>query len=190
MTETNRNEIAAEVSVASGVLEITEKGYGFLRQEKNDYRASPGDVFVSKDFVGGDRLRTGLFLEGETVPPTKKKAGPRLQKILRINGRPYEDWPDIIPFSELTVVDPHPNIPLETPGGPIEMRVLDLICPIGKGQRGLLVAPPRAGKTILLQQIANAALTNCPEIHVIVLLVDERPEEVTDFKRKVDAEIG
>ena len=189
MTETNRNEIAAEVSVASGVLEITEKGYGFLRQEKNDYRASPGDVFVSKDFVGGDRLRTGLFLEGETVPPTKKKAGPRLQKILRINGRPYEDWPDIIPFSELTVVDPHPNIPLETPGGPIEMRVLDLICPIGKGQRGLLVAPPRAGKTILLQQIANAALTNCPEIHVIVLLVDERPEEVTDFKRKVDAEI-
>jgi len=189
MTETNRNEIAAEVSVASGVLEITEKGYGFLRQEKNDYRASPGDVFVSKDFVGGDRLRTGLFLEGETVPPTKKKAGPRLQKILRINGRPYEDWPDIIPFSELTVVDPHPNIPLETPGGPIEMRVLDLICPIGKGQRGLLVAPPRSGKTILLQQIANAALTNCPEIHVIVLLVDERPEEVTDFKRKVDAEI-
>jgi transcription termination factor Rho len=171
------------------VLEITEKGYGFLRQEKNDFRATPGDVFVSKDFVGGDRLRTGLFIEGEIVPASKKKAGPKMQKILRVNGRDYEEWPDIIPFSELTVIDPHPQMQLETPGGPMEMRVLDLICPIGKGQRGLLVAPPRSGKTILLQQIANAILTNNPEVHLIILLVDERPEEVTDFKRKVAAEI-
>ncbi len=189
MTETNRNEVAADVIVASGVLEITEKGYGFLRQEKNDYRASPGDVFVSKDFVGGDRLRTGLFIEGEAMPAAKKKAGPRLLKMTRINGRPYEDWPDVVAFAEQTVVDPHPDIPLETAGGPIEMRVLDLICPIGKGQRGLIVAPPRSGKTILLQQIANATLANSPEVHVMVLLVDERPEEVTDFKRKVNAEI-
>jgi transcription termination factor Rho len=189
MTDTRSNETASGVSTASGVLEITEKGYGFLRQEKNDFRATPGDVFVSKDFVGGDRLRTGLFIEGEIVPASKKKAGPKMQKILRVNGRDYEEWPDIIPFSELTVIDPHPQMQLETPGGPMEMRVLDLICPIGKGQRGLLVAPPRSGKTILLQQIANAILTNNPEVHLIILLVDERPEEVTDFKRKVAAEI-
>ncbi len=189
MTETESDQVATDVIAASGVLEITEKGYGFLRQERNDFRASPGDVFVSKDFVGGDRLRTGLFIEGGASPPTKKKAGPRLQKIVRINGHPYEDWPDVIPFADLTVVDPHPWMPLETDGGPIEMRVLDLICPIGKGQRGLIVAPPRSGKTILLQQIANSILTNCPKVHVIVLLVDERPEEVTDFKRKVESEI-
>ncbi len=188
-TSTSTSETAPEVSLASGVLEITEKGYGFLRQERNDYRATPGDVFVSKDFVGGDRLRTGLFIEGEIVPPTKKKAGPRLQKILRINGKPYDEWPEVVPFADLTVVDPHPQMRLETTGGPMEMRVLDLVCPIGKGQRGLIVAPPRSGKTILLQQIANAILTNDPDVHVIILLVDERPEEVTDFKRKVDTEI-
>lgn len=173
----------------SGVLEIVEKGYGFLRQASNDYKPSPGDAFVSKDFVGGDRLRTGLFIEGEATPSTKRKAGPRLQKILRINGRPYSAWPDITPFSELTVIAPQPQMKLETPGGPIEMRVLDLLCPIGKGQRGLIVAPPRSGKTVLLQQIASAILTNHPEVYVIVLLVDERPEEVTEFKRKVNAEI-
>ncbi|KPK82003.1 MAG: transcription termination factor Rho [Phycisphaerae bacterium SM23_33] len=190
MTDTNITETAQQqVSIASGVLEITEKGYGFLRQESNDFRATPGDVFISKDFVGGDRLRTGLFIEGEIVPATKKKAGPRLQKILRINGKPYNEWPDVVPFSELIAVDPHPQMPLETRDGPVEMRVLDLVCPLGKGQRGLIVASPRTGKTILLQQIANAILANCPGVHVIVLLVDERPEEVTDFKRKVAAEI-
>jgi len=189
MTQTEPEQKPVEATYASGVLEITEKGYGFLRQEANDFKATPGDVFISKDFVGGDRLRTGLFIEGEIVPATKKKAGPRMQKILRINGKSYDEWPDIIPFTELIVVDPHPRMKLETEGGPTEMRVLDLICPVGKGQRGLIVAPPRSGKTILLQQIANAILTNNPEVHVMVLLVDERPEEVTDFKRKVNGEI-
>ena len=189
MTGTRSNEVAAEVMTASGVLEITEKGYGFLRQEENDFRATPGDVFISKDFVGGDRLRTGLVIEGEITAATRKKAGPRMQKILKINGRPYSEWPDIIPFSDLIVVDPRPQMKLETPGGPMEMRVLDLICPVGKGQRGLIVSPPRSGKTILLQQIANAIIINNPEVHLIVLLVDERPEEVTDFQRKVKGEI-
>ena len=192
-TEQTTKEQAAqpeqELIQVSGVLEIVEKGYGFLRQASNDYKPSPGDAFVSKDFVGGDRLRTGLFIEGEATPSTKRKAGPRLQKILRVNGRPYSVWPDITPFSELTVIAPQPQMKLETPGGPIEMRVLDLLCPIGKGQRGLIVAPPRSGKTVLLQQIANAILTNHPEVYVIVLLIDERPEEVTEFQRKVNAEI-
>ena len=190
MTQTEpEQKQPAEATYASGVLEITEKGYGFLRQQQNDFKATPGDVFISKDFIGGDRLRTGLFIEGEVVAANKKKAGPRMQKILRINGKSYGEWPDIIPFTEMVVVDPHPRMVLETEGGPMEMRVLDMICPVGKGQRGLLVASPRSGKTILLQQIANAILTNNPEVHVIVLLVDERPEEVTDFKRKVNGEI-
>ena len=186
--ETGHNE-STEVVPASGVLEVTEKGYGFLRQQRHDFRATPGDVFVSKDYIGDDRLRTGLLIEGESLATGKRKAGPRLTKITRINGRPYEEWPDVVSFADVTVVDPHPHLKLETPGGPMEMRVLDLVCPIGKGQRGLIVAPPRSGKTILLQQIANAILVNDPDVHVILLLVDERPEEVTDFKRKVKAEI-
>ena len=168
----------------TGVLEITEKGYGFLRQAKNDYRATPGDPFVGKDFVRHGGLRTGLHIEGLVAPPTKKKGGPKLEEITKVNGRPVAEYTDIIPFNEMTVVDPTPQLKLETPGGPMEMRVLDLITPVGKGQRGLIVASPRSGKTILLQQIANAVTINNPEVHLIILLVDERPEEVTDFRRK------
>jgi len=171
-------------SVASGILEITDKGYGFLRQAKNDYRPTPGDVFVGKDFIRHGGLRTGLLIEGRVLPPTKRKGGPKLEEVLTINGRPAEEYTDIVPFNELTVVDPYPHLKLEAPGGPMEMRVLDLVCPIGKGQRGLIVAPPRSGKTILLQQIANAVSENNPECVIMILLVDERPEEVTDFKRK------
>ena len=173
-----------ETETGSGILEITEKGYGFLRQAKNNYRATPGDVFVGKDFIRHGALRTGLHIEGRVLPPTKKKGGPKLEEVLRINGRPADEYTDIIPFQEMTVVDPCPNLKMETPDGPMEMRVLDLICPIGKGQRGLIVSPPRAGKTILLQQMANAIGQNSPECTVIILLVDERPEEVTDFRRK------
>jgi len=181
----NANE-RTDLAVASGVLEITEKGYGFLRQAKNDYRPTPGDVFVGKDYIRHGGLRTGLHIEGKVLPPTRKKGGPKLEDILTINGKTPDDYADVVPFSEMTVVDPHPHLKLETKGGPMEMRVLDLICPVGKGQRGLLVAPPRSGKTILLQQIANAVGQNNPECYVIILLVDERPEEVTDFRRKCE----
>ena len=169
---------------ATGVLEITEKGYGFLRQADNSFRPTPGDVFVGKDFIRQGGLRTGLDITGLAAPPTKRKGGPKLEEITKINDISLDDYVDIIPFNEQTVVDPHPMLKLETDGGPLEMRVLDLICPIGKGQRGLIVAPPRSGKTILLQQIANAVAINNPECCVIILLVDERPEEVTDFRRK------
>jgi transcription termination factor Rho len=118
------------------------------------------------------------------MPPTKKKGGPKLEKVVKVNGRPAEEYSDIIGFNDLTVVDPCPQLKLEVPGGPMEMRVLDMVCPIGKGQRGLIVAPPRSGKTILLQQIANSVGANNPECAVMILLVDERPEEVTDFRRK------
>ncbi|MFP4053878.1 MAG: transcription termination factor Rho [Phycisphaerae bacterium] len=179
-----------DLGIADGVLEVTDKGYGFLRQAKNDFRATPGDVFVGKDFIRHSGLRTGLHIEGKISPPSKKKGGPRLDEMFRINGKPAEEYTDIIPFSEMTVVDPHPMMQLETPGGPLEMRVLDLICPVGKGQRGLIVAPPRSGKTILLQQIANSISKNNPECKLMILLVDERPEEVTDFRRQCpDAEV-
>jgi len=173
-----------QTTSGSGVLEITEKGYGFLRQAKNDYRATPGDIFVGKDYVRHNGLRTGLFIEGQVVPPTKKKGGPKLEEITKINGRPAGEYSDIVAFNDMVVVDPHPQLKLETKDGPMEMRVMDLVCPIGKGQRGLIVSPPRAGKTILLQQIANAITENNPETSLVILLVDERPEEVTDFRRK------
>jgi transcription termination factor Rho len=184
MDQATRTTDETSAEVGSGVLEITEKGYGFLRQAKNDYRPTPGDVFVGKDFIRHGGLRTGLYVEGRVLPPTKRKGGPKLEEILTINGRPVDEYTDIKPFNDLTVVDPHPMLKLETKGGPMEMRVLDLVCPIGKGQRGLIVAPPRSGKTILLQQIANAVGENNPECSIMILLVDERPEEVTDFKRK------
>ena len=180
----------ADTDMASGILEVMEKGYGFLRQSKNQYRATPGDVFVGKDFIRQSALRTGLLIEGKAIPPAKKKGGPKLEEVVKINGKPAEEYTNIVPFQDLTVVDPHPMLKLETPGGPMEMRVLDLICPVGKGQRGLIVASPRSGKTILLQQIANAICENNPECYVVILLVDERPEEVTDFRRKcLDAEV-
>ena len=185
VSQPNTGEVRPEqMVIGAGILEITDKGYGFLRQQRNDYRATPGDVFVGKDFIRHGGLRTGLTVEGLSLPPSKRKGGPKLEKITKINGRPVEEYTDILPFSEMTVVDPHPHLKLETPGGPMEMRVLDLVCPVGKGQRGLIVAPPRSGKTILLQQMANAIATNNPECHLMILLVDERPEEVTDFRRK------
>jgi len=184
MQEAIESKNEATETVASGILEITDKGYGFLRQAKNDYKPTPGDVFVGKDFIRHGGLRTGLMIEGRVLPPTKRKGGPKLEEVLTINGRPAEEYTDVVSFNDLTVVDPHPQLKLETSDGPMEMRVLDLICPIGKGQRGLIVASPRSGKTILLQQIANAVSANNPECTIMILLVDERPEEVTDFRRK------
>ncbi|MHC4177876.1 MAG: transcription termination factor Rho [Planctomycetota bacterium] len=179
-----QNGEGRQLAETEGVLEITEKGYGFLRQLKNTFRPTPGDVFVGKDFIRHGGLRTGLSIKGLSAPPTKRKGGPKLEEIVEINGESPDDYADVIPFNEMTVVDPHPMLKLETPDGPTEMRVLDLICPVGKGQRGLIVAPPRSGKTILLQQISNAVAINNPECEIMILLVDERPEEVTDFRRK------
>ena len=176
-------------NLGSGILEITPKGYGFLRQQENNFRPTPGDVFVGKDFIGGERLRPGLFVEAEIGPPTRRKGGPKLEKLVQINGRPAEDYMDVSPFKDMVVVDPQPQLQLETKGGPLEMRILDLICPVGRGQRGLFVAPPRSGKTVLLQQIANAVSANHPDVHLIVLLIDERPEELTDFRRNTQGEV-
>ncbi len=187
MVDQTENAVKSSDTAApmgAGVLAVTEKGYGFLRQSSTGYRATPGDVFVGKDFIRHGGLRTGMHIEGHVIPPTKRKGGPRLEDIVTINGQPFDEFGSVIPFREQIVVDPHPMLKLEYPDGPLEMRVIDMITPIGKGQRGLIVAPPRSGKTILLQQMANAIGHNHPECELFILLVDERPEEVTEFKKQ------
>ena len=173
-----------DLAVQSGILEVTDKGYGFLRQAKNSYKPTPGDIFIGKDFIKFRGLKTGLLVEGHVQQPGKKKGGPRLNELTSINNKPAIEYQKVLPFEEQTAIDPEERLKLETPGGPIEMRILDVVCPIGKGQRGLIVAPPRSGKTVLMQQIANSIVENNPECKVIILLIDERPEEVTDFRRK------
>jgi len=174
--------------VIEGVLELHPKGYGFLRDQTNDYAARETDPFVSSSFVERYQLREGIMVRGE-VGPGSRGQGPRLLSIESIDGRPPEEFEKIKHFDTLTPVNPYEQIKLETVGGPVTMRVMDLLTPIGKGQRALLVAPPRTGKTMLLQEIANSITTNHPEVHLIVLLIDERPEEVTDMRRNIKGEI-
>jgi len=171
-------------SLAHGVLELHPKGYGFLRSPARHYAPAPADAYVSAQLVDRFHLTEGLHLAGPLEPPRRGATGPRLATIERIEGRdPKEhrrrDW------DELTAVDPTRWIRLETGPEPLTTRVMDLFTPIGMGQRGLIVAPPRTGKTVLLQHIAQAVLKNYPDMHVIVLLVDERPEEVTEMRRSL-----
>lgn len=171
-----------------GVLELHPKGYGFLRSADNDYGARETDAFVSSSFVEKHGLREGIKLRGEIGPGTRGQ-GPRLLNIESIDGGPPEAYEKLKHFDTLTAINPFEQIRLETGPRPITMRVMDLLTPIGKGQRALIVAPPRTGKTMLLQDIANAVSVNHPEIHLIVLLIDERPEEVTDMRRTVKGEV-
>jgi transcription termination factor Rho len=171
-----------------GILELHPKGYGFIRSAENDFGAQDIDPFVSSTLVEKYHLREGIMIRGE-VGAGNRGQGPRLQEIESIDGRPPEDFSAIKHFDDLTPINPHAQIKLETGKRPITMRVMDLLTPIGKGQRALLVAPPRSGKTMLLQDIANSISTNHPEIHLIVLLIDERPEEVTEMRRMVNGEV-
>jgi len=134
------------------------------------------------------KLREGVMIVGE-IAPGHRQQGPRLRTIQTVEGRTLEEYALIKPFDELTAINPREQIRLETGPNAISMRVIDLLCPIGKGQRALIVAPPRTGKTMLLQQIAESVTTNHPEIHLIVLLIDERPEEVTEMRRRVRGEV-
>ncbi len=172
-----------------GVLELGAKGFGFLRQAEYNYLPHPSDVFVSPDLVTNYNLRAGLKIRGETRPPQGGRGGYQLARLLTINGKSLDEFAKVIPFDRLTTVDPHQRIKLETKSDLLEMRVVDLVSPLGRGTRGLIVAPPRTGKTTILKQIANAVAENHPEISVIMLLIDERPEEVTDFKRSVKADV-
>jgi transcription termination factor Rho len=163
------------------------KGYGFLRNPARDYAAQPADPYVSAPLLQKLGLREGLLLTGP-LEAARKGTGPRLLRVETIEGKPPEEF-RARKFDDLTPIDPHEVIRLETGKEPLTTRVMDLLTPIGKGQRGLIVAPPRTGKTILLQHIAQAVAANHPEMHLIMLLIDERPEEVTDMRRTIRGEV-
>jgi len=187
---TMANAPAAEPTLeVSGVLQVTEAGHGCLRSASNDYNALPADPVIPRELIQEMQLETGLELAGLAAPDSNPGRAPWLVKIEKINGVAPEELPEHTPFKDLVAEDPTERIRLEVAGDDISTRVVDLIAPIGKGQRCLVVAPPKAGKTVLLQKIAHSISENHPEIHLIVLLVDERPEEVTDMRRNVNGEV-
>lgn len=173
----------------TGVLEILPDGYGFLRSADYNYLPSQYDVYVSQSQIRRFGLRTGDTIRGIVRPPKGTENYFALLKIESVNFLEPSTIIDRPLFDNLTPTYPVQRINLETSPTDLSMRIINLLCPIGKGQRGLIVAPPRSGKTILLQQIANAIVKNHPEIKLIILLIDERPEEVTDMERSVKAEI-
>jgi transcription termination factor Rho len=172
----------------SGHLEISEKGFGFLRTAANHFHPKPTDIFVTPDTIRRNFLREGSHVTGTTQPP-HRGTSPQLKTVEKVNDMPFEDYTKVVRFENLTTIDPIEKFQLETTPDLIETRVIDLVTPIGKGTRGIIVAPPRTGKTTILKQICNAITTNHPEVHAMVLLIDERPEEVTDFQRSVTAEV-
>ncbi len=172
---------------AEGVLEIVDEGYGFLRSQDWSYLEGPDDIYVSPSQIKRFDLRTGDTIAGQVRPPKEWERYLALLRVETINGDPPVAGAARPIFDNLRPRYPDQRLHLETAGGDISMRVVDIVAPIGKGQRGLIVAPPRAGKTILLQKMANAIVENHPEVTLIVLLIDERPEEVTDFQQNVPA---
>lgn len=178
-----------EVLYGEGVLEILPDGFGFLRSPNYNYLPSAEDIYVSPAQIRRFDLKKGDTLCGTIRPPKDKEKYFALLKVDKINGRSPEKAKERILFENLTPLYPNERIVMETTKDKLSTRVLDLAAPIGKGQRGLIVAPPRTGKTILLQSIANAISINNPEIMLIVLLIDERPEEVTDMQRVVKGEV-
>jgi transcription termination factor Rho len=169
----------------SGTLEVLPDGYGFLRSTAHNYLASPEDIYVSPSQIRRLGLRTGLIVEGPIRLPVEGQENFALMQVEVVNNHPPEERTSSTIFEDLTPLHPNRRLVLETTGEEIAMRVVDLVTPIGKGQRGLIVSPPRAGKTVLLQKIALSVRQNHPECYLIVLLVDERPEEVTDMVRTV-----
>jgi transcription termination factor Rho len=178
------------VIVSEGVLEIMQDGYGFLRSSDYNYLNSPDDIYVSQSQIKLFGLKTGDTVKGSIRPPREGEKYFPLIKVETINGKKPEEVRDRIPFDYLKPLFPEEKFKLTGhPGGTISTRIIDLFTPIGKGQRGLIVAQPKTGKTVLLKEVANAIAANHPEAYMIVLLIDERPEEVTDMERSVNAEV-
>ena len=177
------------VLYSRGILEVMSDGYGFLRSPDFNYLPGPDDIYVSPSQIKRFGLRTGHQVAGKIRPPKAKERFYALLKVDMVNEKPPDDVKQSILFDNLTPLHPEEKFNLETDGKNLSTRIMDLISPIGKGQRGLIVAQPKTGKTILLQEIANAIRQNHPKTHMIILLIDERPEEVTDMKRSVDAEV-
>jgi len=175
---------------SSGVLEIMPDGYGFLRSADYNYLTSPDDIYVSQSQIKLFGLKTGDTIKGQIRPPKEGEKYFPLIKVEEINGRDPDYIRDRIPFDYLTPLFPDEKFKLVTDRNPnLSCRIVDMISPIGKGQRGLIVAQPKTGKTVLLKDIANAIAANHPEVYMIILLIDERPEEVTDMARSVNAEV-
>src|SRR6266496_3851817 len=172
----------------AGYLEISEKGFGFLRSADNHFQPKPTDIFVTPDTIKRNFLREGCHVAGPLQPPHRGSSS-QLKSVDRVNEMPFDQYTKSVRFENLTTIDPIEKFKLETAHDLIETRVIDLVTPVGKGTRGLIVSSPRSGKTTVLKQLANAVLANHPEVHVLVLLIDERPEEVTDFQRSVKAEV-
>ncbi len=172
-----------------GVLEVLPDGFGFLRNPNYNYLSSPDDIYVSPSQIRRFGLKSGNIVQGQIRPPKDSEKYFALLKVEAINFKPPENLQDQVVFRDLTPLHPEERFFLETTKDEISTRIIDLVTPVGKGQRGLIVAPPRTGKTVLLQKLTNAISTNYPDVRTIVLLIDERPEEVTDFKRKVKPDV-
>ncbi|MHC4840915.1 MAG: transcription termination factor Rho [Planctomycetota bacterium] len=171
-----------------GVMEVLSEGFGFLRSPDYNYLPSPDDIYVSPAQIRRFGLKSGHVVAGQIRPPKDAERYFALLKVVKVNGEEPEKLGEVVPFEELTPLYPDKRIILEAKND-LNLRVIDLVTPIGMGQRCLIVAPPRTGKTVILQKIANAIRNNHPDLYVIVLLIDERPEEVTDMERTVDAEV-
>ncbi|PIP16367.1 MAG: transcription termination factor Rho, partial [bacterium (Candidatus Ratteibacteria) CG23_combo_of_CG06-09_8_20_14_all_48_7] len=173
-----------------GVLEVLlPEGFGFLRSPNYNYISSPDDIYVSPSQIKKFNLITGDTVSGQIRPPKEGERYFALLRVEAVNGENPESIRDRVPFENLTPLYPTKRFLLETKSEELSTRVMDLVTPIGKGQRGLIVSPPRAGKTVVLQKIATGVTTNNPEVHLIVLLVGERPEEVTEMERSVKGEV-
>ena len=171
-----------------GFLEVAEKGFGFLRSPENRFQPKPTDIFVTPDTIKRCFLREGCKVAGKLQPPHRGNS-PQMKEVQSVNDMPFEEFIQAVRFENLTTIDPIEKFTLETTPDVLETRIIDLVTPVGKGTRGIIVAPPRTGKTTILKQIANAITINHPDVFVMVLLIDERPEEVTDFQRSVKAEV-
>ncbi len=185
-----QNLLDSEVVLrGEGVLEVLPEGYGFLRSQDWNYLYGPDDIYVSPSQIKRFDLRTGDTVLGQVRPPKEGERYLALLKVERVNGDEPDKSKHRVAFDNLRPRYPDSRLHLEAASGDISMRVVDLVAPIGMGQRGLIVAPPKAGKTILMQKMANSITENHPDVHLIVLLIDERPEEVTDMQENVKAEV-
>ncbi len=180
-TEVNSD---APLEECEGILELHPNGYGFLRSRDNNYSRERSDAFVPGTMIERFGLRQGVYIKA-MMQQAKRQQGPRVREIQDVDGMSPESYPDVKNFDSLTPINPEEWLHLECGRQPITNRVIDLLAPLGKGQRALIVAPPRSGKTIMLQDIATGISGNHPDLKLIVLLIDERPEEVTDMKRNV-----
>jgi transcription termination factor Rho len=183
-----KNKPAGEVRPCRGVLELHSKGYGFLRRPEKGFARRQDDTFVPETFIDRWKLRQGAAING-AAQDNGNGTGERLIQVEQVDGCDAETCLTVLPFDERTPTNPTSPLRLEHPEQPVSMRVLDLLCPLGRGQRALIAAPPRAGKTTILRQIGRSIFLNHPDVHLMALLVDERPEEVTEMRAELSGEV-